>query len=448
MSMRRIVPAVLCVLSFAVFGQAEVSWLERSKQIMDESKRQETPTWLMPVPKQNVMDEAERLFGSDLKRQQQILERAGTGVAPASGSVDAKAMEAVSGSATVSGPAGDSENDLQAMVKRLRALRDGEADALAAEGEVGKGAYNYRDQSVRQIFILVSMSMPREELIAAAQEAADHHIPLVFRGVDAKARSINRHGLMVKKLIEGKVDGKVQAVIDFRPFKDTGTTLVPSIVVMQEGRYVVARGSLSVSFVQQAFDDQKQGDLGRFGRVFEIAEKELLADMQERAEKVDWEGLKSGAVQRFVDNLNFVELPNAKETKTRMFDPSVVLSYDVNLPDGRILAKEGTRINPLKYSPFRKKMIVFDGTNPKHLAFVAKEIKLAGDTQPLILITNRFEKTRELDGFQKIYNRLDRHIYLLQEDVASRFALTALPTTIVQKGDFLQITEHAIEGGK
>lgn len=450
----------VCLAFFSPFCMAEgddFEWLEKSRQIIEEAKKQPAPEWLNATPPPEIMEEAERLFGDAARKARQMDKSLPSWInnlpvyqgadpvelvaQPAPEAAERSAEPPVS--AAVAAPKGlGNATSLEDLLKRVQAVYDRE---VAGEKSGGEKLYDYKDKTKKRMFIMVSLSMPRGELQAAAMEAQENNIPLLFRGV-REGQSIGKYIKEIARAMEGKVKPAPKMAIDPRPFRDSETEVVPTIAIFEKDRVLTARGTLSSSFVKKRYEGGANGDLGKFGPTYPISETPMFGDVKERADKVDWASMKDGAVQRFADRLKFVSLPRRAETRERLFDPSIVLSQDIKIPDGTMIAPSGTIVNPLKHVSLSKTVIIFNGTDPQQIEYVKAEINAPRNKdRGMILITTEFDrKAGELKGLDNIMKSLKRTVFLLQEDFARRFALQTVPAKIVQEGLNLKITEVAL----
>lgn len=122
-------------------------------------------------------------------------------------------------------------------------------------------------------------------------------------------------------------------------------------------------------------------DLGIHGNVWPITEVDIRQMMLEDAAKADWgkvqEEIKDNA-KTYLERLPKRQMPSIDVTTTEWFDPSIELEADiqapVQLPDGsyawQVLAKKGTRVNPLHQVRPTQALFFYDGGNEEQLKFV------------------------------------------------------------------------------
>ena len=180
--------------------------------------------------------------------------------------------------------------------------------------------------------------------------------------------------------------------------------------------------------------------LGVRGETWAIAEPDLLAVLEARLAELE----RSGALAELHDEARNrararIEAPEpvagiapATELRSRLVDPSVVLDRDVQLPDGRLLAAAGTRLNPLEQVPLGRDLLFIDG---RREAEVSWALEHAGPSTIVLLAGRPLDLAR----------RHGRPFHFDQGGrLSARFGLAATPVRIEQEGLRLRLTEVPI----
>ena len=105
----------------------------------------------------------------------------------------------------------------------------------------------------------------------------------------------------------------------------------------------------------------------------------------------------------------------------RWFDPSIRLTEDLKDHNGRVFARKGDVLNPLKTVPFMQTLYFIDGDDPDQVAWMKRQVP---DTliSKIILVKGSVPDTSVA---------LDARIYFDQNGVLSkRFGLTSVPVRI------------------
>lgn len=117
---------------------------------------------------------------------------------------------------------------------------------------------------------------------------------------------------------------------------------------------------------------------------------------------------------------------------TREFDPSIVLKKDIMNLDGKVIAKRGTKVNPLDYMDFNETLIFINSDNRDQLIwadrFIEKHTKnrTSGSTKKykIILVKGNVVDTAKF---------LHRSVYFDQFGrLSHRFGIRRVPTIIYQ----------------
>jgi conjugal transfer pilus assembly protein TraW len=191
-------------------------------------------------------------------------------------------------------------------------------------------------------------------------------------------------------------------------------------------------------------------DLGVFGELFEIAEENLLEQIQSKLLQLEktgyWETAKK-KIQRKVKEMILHPqaingITHTKKTRIFSFDPAITVSRDLRDHRGHVFAKKGERFNPLEKINFSKSLLFIDGGDEDHINWAISKIKdyqtVGHDRAKIILV-----KGSPLE----LQKRLHRDIYFDQQGIlTSKFGIKHVPAVVFQKADekFLTITEERV----
>lgn len=117
-------------------------------------------------------------------------------------------------------------------------------------------------------------------------------------------------------------------------------------------------------------------NLGNYGQVFPVIEEDIRAVIMKRLHHMDSTG-ELVRRQREIDTrvANHVVRPSPLSlnvtNKPEVFrvDPTVTVSQDIWTPDGGLVAKAGTRINPFERVHFSKTLFFFNGDDAEQVAW-------------------------------------------------------------------------------
>lgn len=303
--------------------------------------------------------------------------------------------------------------------------------------------------------VLISRSLTPEAVKEILHEAAAHPgTRLALRGV-AEDETLGDGARAIQALIQHATDGgSVEAVppvlLDPRPYRRYGVTVVPTIVhEAADGQVTVARGTTSFDVFERERERQaaQRGDdgfldLGQLGPTKEIEELDLIEVMQARAAAIDWRAKKEDALRTYWQKVTLYPLPKAQKERVRRIDPTVLVTRDMATPDGQVFAHAGQKINPLALRPFTGRLVIFDGTDPAQVEIAAAEARKAparGDGA--VLMVTSMDREAGWDGLRKLQDRLQAAVYLLQPEIRDRFKIERVPAVVSADETHFIVTE-------
>ncbi len=182
--------------------------------------------------------------------------------------------------------------------------------------------------------------------------------------------------------------------------------------------------------------------IGTFGKVYPIAEKSALKEIEERVREIDIADIiKPEEIRERLKNYrppNASRLGHATEDRTFLVDMTYTLSFDI--PDGRggILYPKGFTFNPLEYVPFSRTLVVIDGTEEKEIEwFLASEYSKRRDI--MLLITD--------GSWYDLSQRLKIPVFYLTEPLRTRLGLEKTPSMVYKKDSrHLEVREIGVVG--
>lgn len=294
------------------------------------------------------------------------------------------------------------------------------------------------EKPIQGRWIFVSMSMPAQELKAAAEEASATKSSLVFRGVErgGDTGTITRRLYATVKNIK-PIPG---AVIDPLLFTRFNVQAVPTMIETNgDSETRIARGLPGFAWMSK----QDAGDLGQRGPVFDITEPDMIEEMQRRMSEFDWEKEKKRAIDNFwAQQKDSINLPVAEKNRERRIDTSIVSTQDIFHPDGRLIIKKGQTINPQALMPMRHAYILFDATNKKQVE-IAKKIgdELLAKQKPVVYLFSKMDTENGWDHYNQTTELMNAPIYKLNKTIIERFQIQSLPSVVEGQGDTILVRE-------
>ena len=296
---------------------------------------------------------------------------------------------------------------------------------------------------VRRMEIHVSHSMSPAALQIVYETAAHAGAVVVFRGV-LPGETIGDLVREIRDVVDG-MSPPPSIEIDPTRFRKFGTESVPRILLTDGDELIAsAHGTTDVFWFRDKVEHDALGDLGAFGTTFEVAEKDLIQELQERAAAYDFAAAKRRALASYWRKARFYELPKAEEGQIRYVDPTIVLKRDIRLPDGSMIAAAGARINPLDHLPFTQRLIVFDARDPDQVVFARHAALEVGGNRLVTFVSTGLDREKGWEALRDVQNELRGPVYLLPNDLAQRFGIERVPSVIDADGARFRVKEVAV----
>ena len=182
-------------------------------------------------------------------------------------------------------------------------------------------------------------------------------------------------------------------------------------------------------------------DLGVIGPVYPIAERDMLASIEQKLRAKERSGELAAIKRQATDRmLKAIEEPQpvtgivkAQKARTYYFDPSVVSPYAITDEVGRVLIPAGTRVNPLDTVTLSKQLLFFDARDPQQVS-KAKELIDRSAGKLKLIVTG--------GSYMNLMRRWKLAVYYDQEGVLVRkLGIHAVPALVSQDGKRLRIDE-------
>ena len=170
-------------------------------------------------------------------------------------------------------------------------------------------------------------------------------------------------------------------------------------------------------------------DLGTWGDLWPVREQDMLQLITQRLQTLQttgkWDQTMDEFKQRVIENSQRpapVEgIKRAEKYEQRWFDPSIRLTEDLKDNKGRVFARKGDVVNPLKTVPFVQTLYFINGDDADQIAWMKRQVPETLMSK-IILVRGSVPQTSAV---------LDSRIYFDQNGVLSqRFGLTTVPARI------------------
>ena len=303
------------------------------------------------------------------------------------------------------------------------------------------------------VLVFASFSMPEITLRNLLNQASEPHVAFVLRGLAEGIDIRNTQG-RIEALIDASAGRVPNVLIDPTLYRRHGVEVVPTLVLERRtpsGDDIPVRvtGAVPVDWLRRQagrVSASESVDLGRRAEIYEIAEPDLILEMQRRIAEANWEARRQEAIDGFWrTGHRFLDLPDAPEDAEFAVDPTVRITENITDENGRVLVAAGERYNPLDILPMTKTVVVFRGTDARHRAKAAEiAAEVRGEGRGVILLTTVVDTEAGWDSLSAMETALQGPVYLLMPNVAERFHLRHAPSTVSAQGRHLVVQEWAL----
>lgn len=170
-------------------------------------------------------------------------------------------------------------------------------------------------------------------------------------------------------------------------------------------------------------------DLGTWGDLWPVREQDMLQLITQRLQTLQttgkWDQTMDEFKQRVIENsqrpVPVEGIKRAEKYEQRWFDPSIRLTEDLKDNEGRVFARKGEVVNPLKTVPFVQTLYFINGDDADQVAWMKRQVPETLMSK-IILVRGSVPETSAA---------LDSRIYFDQNGALSqRFGLTTAPARI------------------
>lgn len=182
-------------------------------------------------------------------------------------------------------------------------------------------------------------------------------------------------------------------------------------------------------------------NIGQYGQVFPVIEEDLrqvimkrLDAMQQSGELAEHQRTIDKRVAEHIIRPKPLELTTTKTPKTFRIDPTVLVSHDVWMPNGTLVAQKGMPINPFNHIKFSKTLFFFNADDANQVAWVSKHYS---DYAHVKFILTGGDIREAATRFGRIY-------FDLNGLITSRLQIKHVPSVVNQDGLFWKVIEIGV----
>lgn len=196
--------------------------------------------------------------------------------------------------------------------------------------------------------------------------------------------------------------------------------------------------------MQSASSDALAADLGVVGRVYPVLESDLIETIRQRLLEKEERGELKALNEAMVANAKrYVRRPPpvagigvAQKPREWTFDPSVTVLNDLTDADGRVFARAGQVLEPLKYMRFTRVLLFINGDDSDQVEWAKEEAKAAAHYARVILVNG---------DIQEGYRAFGGPIYFDQLGLLTkRFGIENVPAIVRQVGSEIRVAERPV----
>jgi len=187
--------------------------------------------------------------------------------------------------------------------------------------------------------------------------------------------------------------------------------------------------------------DASAKDFGTFGHTYSIDEPDLLLEIQTKLQHLEDTGMIEQHQQEILKKTkNTLTSPpaikgimRASQDRAFLYDPTLIVPYDLKDHEGRIFQKTGTRVNPLGPKPLRTKLVFIEGNDETQLKWVQETFFDQDIKVKVILVSG--SPFALMESWEK-------PVFFDQGGViTSKLGIKAVPAVVEQEGSKLKISE-------
>jgi conjugal transfer pilus assembly protein TraW len=183
-------------------------------------------------------------------------------------------------------------------------------------------------------------------------------------------------------------------------------------------------------------------DLGVAGTTYLIAETDFVTMAQQKIQKKlgdgslqGWQIQQQEAIRVAADRPIPVEgLRPTIQARQWVWDPSIVIPYDVRSANGVIVIKAGSRFNPLEKTRLKNALVFLNGDDPEQVSWAQKQNQALKGRVLLILVNGSLHEVQS--------HFPQKHVYFDQNGrLTQKLQITQIPAIVTQVGSQLEINE-------
>lgn len=349
----------------------------------------------------------------------------------------------------------------QEYANQVNAIADSKSDAMRNQaqnigkmfGSSGISASDWEQKIDQQrkealstetgLTIFASFSMPEYVMKDTLLEASKQNARVVFNGLKRGTENIVQTQAALKELVKSlNINPEPLVTLDPEAFTQYRVQSVPTMVYRTHNKFSQISGTLNVEYFFREI--AKSPDVDIFpsaGKTFQVQERNLIEELEDRSNNYDWEGAKKRALASAWRNQYMANLPASLEHKVWYIDPTVRITKDIRDRQGNVLAHDGEMINPLSRYPGKVTMIIFDPSNDSQIQWAKLTYgQLLGNGKVMPIVT-RLHVDTGWDQLNDLRSQFNGKVYLIKKEIEERFHIKATPTIVTVVGKNFRVEQ-------
>lgn len=183
-------------------------------------------------------------------------------------------------------------------------------------------------------------------------------------------------------------------------------------------------------------------DFGTYGDTYPVVEMNFIEAIQGKLQAMidsgEWETFKKKYIEETMNGFKRpkgADLPHATANRTRLVDPSIILEMDIQMPNGKYIARKGDYINPLKQMGISHPLAFIDGDNPKQVEWAVK-MREKNPKTFIVLVNGNWYDLSVKHKFQFWFDQTGEFI--------NRLDIQKTPSYVIQQDLRLKVDEIAL----
>ncbi len=303
-----------------------------------------------------------------------------------------------------------------------------------------------KEENAAKTLVFISMDMPHALLRRWFAEVADNKHLFETTVFVLRGWADNPEGLpdLVGEINHLMPSARKSANVEINPilFTDHHVNIVPVIIHKPKNRLwgAVVGDGFGLRKALFEIDSGKGSPTKIHGHTWKIVEPNMISVFEKKIKHFNWKKTVANARQRSwaeASSRLIDPLPDSIHGKSYTYNPSIIATATIRLPDGKVLVRKGQELNPLTAFPFpwTQSYIVF---NPAQSWQVA-QVQAWESTYPnVVLMASELPKTWQEEN--ALVNRLQHPVYGFYPALATRLGIDRVPALIRPDHDVLAIT--------